>query len=130
MTSKTLSSLLIVFGTTILPLILSDSAPQEQQSESSSETETDSKIQTPAKDNHGIWILNDDEFDPFLDSHEDVAVLFTTPDDLYSYAGKYHFDRAAHILRDLRNSTTEFAVSTGNSDSFIHEDFGIEYYPT
>eukprot|EP00484_Ammonia_sp_Unknown_P020388 CAMPEP_0197041850 /NCGR_PEP_ID=MMETSP1384-20130603/18327_1 /TAXON_ID=29189 /ORGANISM="Ammonia sp." /LENGTH=593 /DNA_ID=CAMNT_0042472843 /DNA_START=25 /DNA_END=1806 /DNA_ORIENTATION=- len=98
------------------------------QANGASET---TQITEPRKDSHGIWQLSDDQFDPFLESHETVAVLFTRPDDLYSYAGKYHFDRAAHILRDLRNSSTQFAVLEGDGDSSaVHAEFGIEFYPT
>ena len=89
------------------------------------------EIPEPTKDRHGIWQLSDIQFDPFLDLHSSVAVLFTRADDLYSYAGKYHFDRAAHILRDLRNSTTQFAVIEENDEnSQIHSDFQIADFPT
>ena len=97
------------------------------------ETDKTQEIQKlePKRDDYGIWQLSDDQFDPFLELHDTVAVLFTRSDDLYSYAGKYHFDRAAHILRDLRNSSTQFAVIEGDrSKSSIHDEFGIESYPT
>jgi len=106
-----------------------------RESERSVQDETDKtqeiQILEPKRDNYGIWQLSDDQFDPFLELHETVAVLFTRSDDLYSYAGKYHFDRAAHILRDLRNSSTQFAVIEGDRNkSPIHDEFGIETYPT
>eukprot|EP00486_Rosalina_sp_Unknown_P006310 CAMPEP_0201569606 /NCGR_PEP_ID=MMETSP0190_2-20130828/11391_1 /ASSEMBLY_ACC=CAM_ASM_000263 /TAXON_ID=37353 /ORGANISM="Rosalina sp." /LENGTH=638 /DNA_ID=CAMNT_0047992109 /DNA_START=18 /DNA_END=1934 /DNA_ORIENTATION=+ len=106
-----------------------------QQSEILSNDETDKgqkvDIPEPKRDKYGIWQLTDDQFDPFLDSYPEVAVLFTRGDDLYSYAGKYHFDRAAHILKDLRNSSTQFAVIEGDRrQSKIHDEFSISDYPT
>ena len=105
------------------------------QSESPPKDETDKShkvdIPEPKRDKYGIWQLTDDQFDPFLDSYPEVVVLFTRGDDLYSYAGKYHFDRAAHILKDLRNSSTQFAIIEGDRrKSRIHDEFGIVEYPT
>eukprot|EP01084_Bolivina_argentea_P153350 267395_1 len=107
-----------------------DNNKEEQQPDSTQQTD-ESLQEEPTKDRNGIWQLSDQQFDPFLESHESVTVLFTRADDLYSYAGKYHFDRAAHILRDLRNSTTQFAEIEGDRKlSKIHDEFGIEYYPS
>merc|ERR1719242_1693065 len=122
------SSILAIF----LLSLLSDKVLTESTDQDSSEPDVSPKaVIEPNKDKHGIWILNDDLFDPFLDAHPNVAILFSD-DSLFSYAGKYHFDRAAHILRDLRNSTIEFAVLEGGgySDSSpIHKEMNFEFYP-
>ena len=95
--------------------LLCDSEDTEPSRVSTKPTHSDATpkaVVGPSKDKHGIWELNDDLFDSFLDAHPRVAVMFSD-DSLFSYAGKYYFDRAAHILRDLRNSDTEFAVFDG-----------------
>eukprot|EP01083_Nonionella_stella_P026559 73150_1 len=126
------SKIYILFLTLFVFLSSCIATESDPSSDSTTTTESDGAQtpQPPVVDNHGIWQLQDDQFDPFLELHPNVAVLFTRADDLYSYSGKYQFDRAAHILRDLRNSSTQFAVIEGDrKTSPIHEEFGIEYYP-